>query len=719
MRRRTLLKMAALSGLMSTHSPFVSAFEEQALTVSHDVKRVLVVTKCHLDVGFTLTQAKVMRKYFDIYYPAAMKTAAELRRAGQDRYTWSTGSWLLYEYLEQASNVERRAMEEAIGAGDITWHALPFSWQTEMIDRSMIEGALSLSADLDLRFGRKTIGAKMTDVPGHSRGIIAPLQARGIRLLDIGINPASTPPDVPEVFLWTNPNGESLAVLYHRKDYGSVIEIPGTQVAVDVEVRGDNSGPHTMLEIAAIYSKLRAQFPGAEIKASNMNEVAAEVDQVRDRLPVVTSEIGDTWIYGCASDPEKVARYKEIARLRKSWLAQGRFAVGDSTDRNLLKHLLLAAEHTWGTDTKTYLDNDHYRPHDLGEVLDKPGYTVMEASWKEKRDNIDRSVATLPADLQREADARFKELNAVRPSTEGMVSHDPAQPIETRHFSLALNPITGTIIRLRNRRSGREWASPKNPIALFTYQTLSARDYAAFMERYVTIQTDWAPRDFGKPAIEKFNAASREWHPRLLDCWISSEPGEDRLVLQLAIDDAESLATGNVAWPGRFFLEARMPSAEARIDLRAVTISKAENRMPEAMWLTFDLANADREGWSLEKVEQTVAPLDVVRGGGRTMHAISECIGYRDPSGNAFQIHTLDAPVVALGHRSPLDFSLKLPNLSAGIHFNLFNNAWGTNYPQWCGGDWSYRFRMFAGDSSSVMNANHCICMRMTTNCNS
>jgi hypothetical protein len=699
MQRRTLLKMAALSGMIATRPSVLRALGEKAMAVFAEVKKVLLVTKCHLDAGFGLTQAKMIREYFDVHYPAAMKTAAELRQAGQDRYTWSTGSWLLYEYLEQASSTQRRAMEEAISAGDITWHALPFSWQTEMLDRSMIEGALGFSAALDLRFEHKTIGAKMTDVPGHSRGIIAPLQAAGIRLLDIGVNSASMPPNVPDVFLWKNSVGDSLAMFYHRHDYGSVIEIPGAGIAVDVEVRGDDSGPHTPAEIAAIYAKLRAQFPGAEIKASNMNEVAAAVDLVRDTLPIVTGEIGDTWIYGCASDPIKVARFREVARLRKAWLTQGRFAVGDSTDRNLLRHLLLAVEHTWGTDTKAYLDNDHYRPRDLAEVLSKPGYTVMELSWREKRDDIDVSVATLPDELRHEAEATLDGLRATRPSTDDMVSHDPAQPIETAHFALTLDPVTGAIIQLRNRKSGREWASPQHPIALFTYQTLSAQDYTAFMGRYITpdgIKTDWAPRDFGKPGIEKFNAISREWHPHLISCWISSNPHEVRFVLHLAIEDAEALATGNVAWPEQVFLEARMPAREARIDLRIVTLGKAENRMPEAMWLTFLPVHARQEGWSLQKVEQPVAALDVVCGGGRAMHAVSEVVRYQDVTGDAFEIHTLDAPVVALGQRSPLNFSLQLPDLSAGIHFSLFNNAWGTNYPQWCGGDWCYRFRIFA-----------------------
>ncbi len=87
-------------------------------------------------------------------------------------------------------------------------------------------------------------------------------------------------------------------------------------------------------------------------------------------LPVVTQEIGDTWIYGCASDPLKVARYRELARLRENWIAKGAFQVGDATDLQLLRHLLLEAEHTWGTDTKTWLDFDNYKPADLARMLD-------------------------------------------------------------------------------------------------------------------------------------------------------------------------------------------------------------------------------------------------------------------------------------------------------------------------------------------------------------
>jgi len=176
------------------------------------VKRVLVMFKCHLDIGFVDTQAAIIRKYFDQYYPAAIALASTMRNAGTDGYVWTTGSWLLYSYLQQASSEQIRQMEQAIAHGDIAWHALPFTWQSELLDRSAITGCIGFSKSLDERFGRKTTGAKMTDVPGHTRGLVGPLASSGITFLDIGVNSASTAPDVPSLFVWKDVDGALLTV---------------------------------------------------------------------------------------------------------------------------------------------------------------------------------------------------------------------------------------------------------------------------------------------------------------------------------------------------------------------------------------------------------------------------------------------------------------------------------------------------------------------------
>ena len=57
--------------------------------------------KCHLDVGFVDTQKAIIAKYFEVYFPRAIQLVADLRAKGEDRYIWTTGSWLIYEYLSK------------------------------------------------------------------------------------------------------------------------------------------------------------------------------------------------------------------------------------------------------------------------------------------------------------------------------------------------------------------------------------------------------------------------------------------------------------------------------------------------------------------------------------------------------------------------------------------------------------------------------------------
>ena len=38
-------------------------------------------------------------------------------------------------------------------------------------------------------------------------------------------------------------------MLYHHHDYGGTVPVPGSDLAISVNVRVDNSGPHTIDEI--------------------------------------------------------------------------------------------------------------------------------------------------------------------------------------------------------------------------------------------------------------------------------------------------------------------------------------------------------------------------------------------------------------------------------------------------------------------------------------
>ena len=186
LKRIAVLAVAALS-LLAVH-----AQSRDSITT------VYVIFKTHLDVGFTDLSSKVEQNYLNEFIPKALDVAERLRadRSGE-RYVWTTGAWLVWEYLHQAPPADVKRLERAIRRGDIVWNGVPYPVESEAMNRALFEGGLALSARLDKRYHRHTVAAKMTDVPGHTRSIIAPLARGGIRFLHVGVNPACTVPGVP------------------------------------------------------------------------------------------------------------------------------------------------------------------------------------------------------------------------------------------------------------------------------------------------------------------------------------------------------------------------------------------------------------------------------------------------------------------------------------------------------------------------------------------
>ena len=76
------------------------------------MKKILVLFKTHLDVGFTDFSSTVIRRYNEEFIPRSIGVARELAARGlAEGFTWTTGSYLIHQYLQQADEESRTAME--------------------------------------------------------------------------------------------------------------------------------------------------------------------------------------------------------------------------------------------------------------------------------------------------------------------------------------------------------------------------------------------------------------------------------------------------------------------------------------------------------------------------------------------------------------------------------------------------------------------------------
>ena len=214
------------------------------------------------------------------------------------------------------------------------------------------------------------------------RSVIPFLNRSGVSAISIGANGGSTPPDIPPCFLWEDSaSGTSLLGLFTWPGYGSLplpqqktCVVEGLEHALVYNWNGDNAGPFEASEYESAWDQLRRNFPNAkEIVASTLDNFTQHLVEVRNKLPVVRAEVGDTWIYGVPSDPQKVSR---MAAIEKVWGAAADLSDQSAADPrhrevflNATRFALKLAEHTWGKDVKSNLkDNWSWRNADFNRA---------------------------------------------------------------------------------------------------------------------------------------------------------------------------------------------------------------------------------------------------------------------------------------------------------------------------------------------------------------
>ncbi len=395
------------------------------------INEVYVLFKTHLDIGFTDYAENVINKYLEEYIPNAIKTGYECKEKGIP-FIWTTGSWLIWEALKYDDGT----LEKAINDGMIAWHALPYTSHTELMSRKLFEYGLSLSEKLDKRFNKKTTGAKMTDVPGHTCAMLPSLNKYGVKFLHIGVNEASPIPEVPWIFKWRY-KGSEIFVMYDGS-YGKETEI-GDKAIIFAHTM-DNCGAQSASEVEKIYEALAKKYPNAKIKAATLSDIVPILEN-EENLPIFEKEIGDTWIHGAGTDPKKVGMYRELLRYIEDI---------DLDKVDLTDNLLLVPEHTWGM--SSYFHFNHYCDYDIEEFekyKNHPDKLIMERSWEEQREYVTDAAEKLGYDLRYKAEkpdlTGYDEIKAEKPCftlSWELLDDDDAMRFYNRY--MRLNPRTVT-----------------------------------------------------------------------------------------------------------------------------------------------------------------------------------------------------------------------------------------------------------------------------------
>jgi hypothetical protein len=509
-------------------------------------------------------------------------------------------------------------------------------------------------------------------------------------------------------------------------DYGGIgyadcVMADGLPTALALAWRSDNAGPPESVDevgaprirhsvpmwfealsvlppqVLATWRDLRATFPAATtVRAATFEDFEAELKNVRASLPLfANAELGNTWAYGDAADPHRVAAARALERVRAQY-------TGDRAAPSFLnftRFLLKFIEHTNGVDVKTALDASNkpeyyaWNNSAFAAARTHPGFAIMEESWAEQwRMQIDYALEALPqsSSLLAAARAALDELRpAGPPSTAGMqrVEDADARLFACGAVSLGFANATGAIRSLRAGSSSADWASTGRPFGLYQYQTLDSLDFEEFFAGYLYIDprsNSWAGFDLGKVNV---STDARTWRsytaPKLESLWASADGCA--FVTHGVMDASVVLGYGA---PTDVWVTWHVDAASLVVSATITLLGKQPTRLPEAQWFSFlapeSLADSH---WVLNVNGFDVNQQNLLTNASTHLYGVGGGVRLETAAGS-LKLGTMDAAVVSLLGDFPSPFPTPLYRANAtpstpsaaGASFCLSNNVWGTNF---------------------------------------
>lgn len=404
-------------------SPGLFAQEQQKMDTS--LKEVIVVFTTHFDIGYTDFSEAVVQKYSSTMMRQALSDVEKnINLPPEKQFTWTAAGWPMEQILQRSDPSIKSEVEQALQKGRFAVQALPFVLETESADLEMLVRGMNISSTVNREAGLPiALDAKMSDVPSHSWVIPTLLTHAGVKILQLGCNPASSSPQVPLLFWWQGPDSSRLMTMYSPKNYGTSLLPPDGwpfKSWLAIMQTNDNDGPPSPEEVDRVLSDLHKLAPKARVKIGRISDFYDAITRENPQLPVVRGDMPDTWIHGFMSMPREVKDARKVSEnlstlesvntLYHLWTNKG-YDIS-KTLYNAYENELLFSEHTFGMAMShgasgTWCYGDEFKQQRALGVYDN-----LQQSWAEKSDRVFSAKKMVVPSLNRQLMELAAEVRA-------------------------------------------------------------------------------------------------------------------------------------------------------------------------------------------------------------------------------------------------------------------------------------------------------------------
>ncbi|TNF74276.1 MAG: hypothetical protein EP302_03080 [Bacteroidetes bacterium] len=728
----------------------------------HQLEEIILVYKSHFDIGYTHLASETIERYRTGTIDGALKVVDENKDLPLDQqFVWTIPGWPMKKILEDwegQTPQRRQRVRQAFRDGRFAVHALPFTMQVEMMEPEGMVRSLVYASELAREAGKPLpTGAKMTDVPSHTKFTPTLLKHAGVNFLHLGCNPGSTPPEVPFLFWWEGPDGSRLLTMYSAT-YGNSLFPPDDwkyRTWIAMMMGSDNWPPPSPEKVREHIQAIREKLPEVKIRIGTIGDFGDRMaGEDLSNLPVVREDMPDSWIHGPMCNPDGVIlTRKAVPDLYASealhtqlgiWGADSMDNTGSIADG--YESSMLYYEHTWGGAIdwvcrylpaednigqvsnwfygdrwKTDLETGKYDRHlhsweehtQYARNAGKHASTSLEHGLEALAKAVNlvshRQVAFNPLPWERDAiinGSLVKDIPAGGYKALPVEAVSSTRPVkagkifENAHFRIEIDPERGAIASLIDKHSGRELvdASGEYGFGQYIHEQFSADEVAEYTRNYIRGEKNekgWNTYSWDYAQIGKPNLPPASEMP-----YRAMTAGNCRLersrcgnTTTLVMHAAEDQA--EISYP--VTTRIHLYDDAAYVDLK-LTIEKPADIWPEAGWICLPFKVEDPQ-FRVGRNGFILDPArDIIPGANRFMSAVGTGVAVFDRKGRGVGVCGPETPLVSLGVPGCWKFDRSYIPEKPSVYFNLFNNQWTTNYRFWNEGKWTYRFRIWSYD---------------------
>lgn len=263
--------------------------------------------------------------------------------------------------------------------------------------------------------------------------------------------------------------------------------------------------------------------------------------------------------------------------------------------------------------------------------------------------------------------------------------------LENDTLRIEINSSTGSITSLLNKTLKEEYVNKSSKLGFgqYVYDVYGSSELKQYLCDYSYVLRDWGVNDYGKAGYPKDQKHER-YIPENFELQAENGYNWGKITATTFINDRSTAVYGNAI---KLQVSIYLYKDKDYLDIGYELFNKQETPIIESGHFAFPLS-LENPKYRINKLGCVIDPEnDIVSGCNKDIHCLEKWMDISNGK-EGVAIISYDMPLFSFVEPGILKYDKDLIIKEPTILMHAFNNSWGTNFPQWIGGNLNYRYRI-------------------------